>query len=101
MVKGDMKTQTNGTLFQYDAPSAKRVFLAGTFNNWDPQATPMQKSKDGSWRAQLGLSPGRYEYKFIVDGCWCCEPGADDSALPDCVPNGLGTVNRMIEITEV
>lgn len=81
------------------APDARLVFLAGTFNNWDANATPMERSKDGEWSAQLELAPGRYEFKFIVDGEWCCAPGCQaDHACPDCVPNDCGTMNRVLEV---
>jgi len=101
MATADAKTQTNGTLFKCDAPDAKQVFLAGTFNKWDSRATPMEKSSDGSWHAHLDLPPGCYEFKFIVDGCWCCEPGVDEQAVPNCVCNEFGTMNRVIEIPQI
>lgn len=79
---------------------AKAVFLAGTFNNWDPAATPMQPTSDNEWAVEMDLAPGRYEYKFVVDGEWHCEPGRDepDSTLPDCVPNEFGSYNREIHV---
>lgn len=98
MAKSEIKTPANGTLIQCRAPMAKQVFVAGTFNNWDPRATPMEKSRDGTWRAHLDLPPGRYEYKFLADDCWCCELDQDETTMPDCVPNEFGTMNRVIEI---
>jgi 5'-AMP-activated protein kinase regulatory beta subunit len=58
----------------------------------------MNSHGDGSWRVELELAPGRYEYKFIVDGAWCCEPGHADADCADCVPNACGTMNRVIEV---
>lgn len=94
------------------APEATNVFLAGTFNDWDPQASPLQRTPDGVWQITLGLAPGRYEYKFVVDGRWCCEPGREDAAgcpncirdergieCANCVPNGFGTMNRVLEVS--
>lgn len=99
------------TMFACQATKAKKVFLAGTFNDWNPTATRMQRTPDGSWRAVLDLAPGRYEYKFVVDGNWCCEPGREDAAgcpncvrderaiqCSNCVPNGFGTMNRVVEV---
>jgi 1,4-alpha-glucan branching enzyme len=76
------------------------VFLVGTFNNWDSAATPMQRNSGDEWHAAISLSPGKYEYKFIVDGEWCCDPGIADEqyAGGDAVPNAFGTKNRVIEI---
>lgn len=49
--------------------SAKKVMLAGSFNNWEPGTLPMQRT-DSGWIAYVKLSPGKYWYKFIVDGNW-------------------------------
>lgn len=86
--------------FRCVAPAAKNVFLAGTFNSWDPTATPMRPAGAVEWDVTLGLPPGRYEYKYVVDGVWSCEPGVadEDYAGEDAVPNPLGTKNRVIEV---
>jgi hypothetical protein len=49
----------------------------------------------------VALPPGRYEFKFVVDGAWCCEPGCEGPhhGCPKCVPNSSGTMNRLIEVT--
>ncbi len=99
MAKAEQNTHTNGTLFKCDAPDAKQVFVAGTFNDWDPLATKMERSTDGSWRTHVELAPGRYEYKFVVDDRWCCEPVGDEQAVPNCVCNEFGTMNRVIEVS--
>ena len=85
------------------APDAGSVFLAGTFNAWDPSACPMKRTAGGMWRATLQLAPGVYEYKFQVDGEWACKPGIDelDPSLlssSECVPNIHGTTNRRVEV---
>lgn len=81
-------------------PAAKAIFVAGTFNDWSPTATPLKRGPKGVWNADLDLAPGRYEFKFLVDGVWCCEPGNvnPDAACAQCVPNTLGTMNRVIEV---
>lgn len=52
---------------------AKRVFLAGSFNEWSPAANPLQKT-DSGWVAYEFLPAGNYEYKFVVDGRWMVDP---------------------------
>jgi 1,4-alpha-glucan branching enzyme len=48
--------------------SAKTVHLVGEFNNWDEQATPMRKSKDGSFSIALDLETGReYQFRYLID----------------------------------
>ena len=89
----------NETVFSCHAPEAKTVFLAGSFNEWNREATPMQRQEGGGWSISLKLPTGRYEYKFVVDGDWCCEPGRDDTgSCPHCVPNPFGTMNRFVEV---
>ncbi|MEM9050952.1 MAG: hypothetical protein AAGC47_02765 [Bacteroidota bacterium] len=53
---------------------AKEVFISGSFNNWSTSGLPMQKTASG-WEIELKLLPGKYLYKFIVDGNWMKAPG--------------------------
>ena len=53
--------------------NATRVMLAGTFNNWNPNALSMQHSETGWW-AEVPLIGGKHHYKFIVDGNWMTDP---------------------------
>jgi 1,4-alpha-glucan branching enzyme len=81
------------------APTAQTVFVTGTFNEWHPDATPMIRGDNGEWTVELDISPGRYEFKFVVDGQWCCEPGTDDANLKcECVSNPFGTMNRVLDV---
>lgn len=88
------------TPFSCHALEARAVFLAGTFNGWNPQATPMVKGAGGIWSVAIDLKPGHYEYKLVVDGEWCCAPGCDGTNhdCPKCVPNSFGTMNRVVEV---
>jgi 1,4-alpha-glucan branching enzyme len=64
--------------FQFHAPEAEMILLAGNFNDWDTTALPMKKDKEGNWKASLNLGPGRYEYRFFVDGTWQDDPNAQE-----------------------
>ena len=88
------------TRFQCVAHGAQSVFLVGEFNKWTPTATPMEVGQADEWHASVKLPHGIYEYKYIVDGIWCCEPGVADEhyAGEDAVPNAFGTKNRVIEV---
>lgn len=79
---------------------AKEVFLVGSFNDWDPRALPMRRKSKGEWQVNLKLEPGRYEYKFVVDGEWCCAPDCDQpyDGCPHCVRNEFGTMNRVLHV---
>jgi len=53
--------------------NVKQVFVAGSFNNWQPANLPMMVKEDG-WVADVNLKPGKYWYKFIIDGKWISDP---------------------------
>ena len=76
--------------FVYLAPEAKEVYLAGNFNNWEGKTLPMNKNKRGQWKASIRLLPGRYEYRYFVDGSWvidkqCSEVVVDNAGLTNCI----------------
>jgi 1,4-alpha-glucan branching enzyme len=79
--------------FVYDAPHAKKVYLAGSFNNWDAGALPMKKNKHGQWKTTVMLVPGRHEYKFVADGSWITDPRCREVAV-----NDLGSTNCVISV---
>ena len=72
---------------------AKRVLLSGDFNDWSLRATPMNRQADGHWETTLALAPGRYQYKFVVDGQWIPDPNAHEQ-----VNNQHGTLNSVVEV---
>ena len=95
----------NGYLFQYDAPSARQVNLAGNFpdNEWlkhgdqidvmnDNGENGDRVSDDGIWSIIKDLSPGRYEYKFVVDrNSWVEDPNSIEK-----IDDGYGGTNSVL-----
>lgn len=84
------------------APEANTIFVAGTFNDWKTDATALHNHLPNSkWAVTLPLPKGHHEYKFLVDGKWCCEPGIPDESRDDstCVHNSYGTMNRVLEVS--
>ncbi len=75
------------------APAAKEVFVAGSFNGWQVGATPLRPDKGGEWQGELKLTPGRYEYLFVVDGTWLPDPAAREAA-----PNPFGGWNSVLSV---
>jgi 1,4-alpha-glucan branching enzyme len=81
----------SGILFQYEAPSARYVNLAGNFNTWcgtegtgrfDPTIDPMtDEDGDGIWTIVKQLKPGRYQYKYVIDHGirWELDPSNPDT----------------------
>jgi chromosome partitioning protein len=73
---------------------AKKVLIAGDFNNWSPMSTPMVTSNTpGVWISKLPLQPGRYRYRFIVDGKWMTDP--NNSYVET---NQFGELNNVVEV---
>ena len=72
---------------------AGKVYLVGDFNKWDRSATPMNKGKDRKWVRRLELKPGRYEYRFLVDGWWWNDPANKELA-----PNPFGSFNNVLVV---
>ena len=60
--------------FALHAPHAREAAVAGTFNDWDPSTRPLKGEADGNWKVTFYLAPGKYEYRFIVDGIWTDDP---------------------------
>lgn len=76
-------------------PQASEVCIAGSFNEWHPKTTPMILLGDGKWAKELALPPGRYEYRFVVDGQW-----ADNPAAKETVPNPFGGLNAVLVVLD-
>lgn len=77
-------------LENYD--EAKKVFVAGSFNGWNPKGIQMEW-KNGKWVIDLYLRDGTYSYKFIVDGEWILDP-----ANPKKGANEYGSENSLISL---
>lgn len=75
------------------AQPVKNVRVVGSFNAWNEEQGLMQKGKNGEWRKRVNLQPGRYEYKFIVDGEWQPDPDASES-----VQNTFGSENSVLQL---
>ena len=81
-----------GAVFTYSGPGSS-VNVAGEFNGWDMNADPMTKQADGSFRLVKNLDPGRYAYKFVVDGQWTTDPDAKET-----VDDGFGGKNAVLVV---
>lgn len=78
---------------EFSRPMATAVAIAGTFNDWRPEVTPMVSLGDGRWIKELVLEPGVYEYRFVVDGDWMPDPHASETA-----PNPFGEMNSVLRV---
>jgi 1,4-alpha-glucan branching enzyme len=80
-------------MFKVFAPDAQKVVLAGSFNRWSRDSDAMKKDETGIWKKIKILPKGTYEYKFIVDGEWTCDPNC-----PDIVQDVQGLENNQIVV---
>jgi len=76
-------------------PAAQQVYVAGSFNGWKPDTTPLAALGNGRWKGDLKLGPGRYEYLFVVDGQWRPDPNARET-----VQNPFGGRNSVVMVSE-
>lgn len=86
-----------GVIFHFYEPEAESVYLVGDFNNWSLRADPMvDENGDGEWTLFYSLSPGVYEYKFVVNAVkWVPDP-----RNPETVPDGFDGRNSLLRIPQ-
>jgi len=80
--------------FECIAPTAHSVFVAGSFNEWNPALAALARCFEGRWTGDLALAPGRHEYLFVVDGRWMCDVAANEYAL-----NPFGGCNSVVTVS--
>lgn len=88
-----MKGKEKKINFELRAPQAKKVALAGNFNSWKETKLLLKKNDSGLWKIEVDLKPGRYEYKFVVDGQWITDPANANTAI-----NAYGSANSIKEV---
>ncbi len=88
------KTIKKRIAFTLQQPDASTVLLAGDFSQWTDKAIPLKRAQDGLWKATVSLEPGRYEYRFLVDGQW-----QDDPNCQARVQNAFGGENCVREVS--
>ena len=89
-----VKQMGEEVIFSARFEAARRVLIAGDFNNWSPESTPMLKNgSPGKWTMSLPLRPGRYRYRFIVDGQWVTDPHNKYVEA-----NQFGELNNIVEV---
>lgn len=81
--------------FWLNAPQAQSVYVAGSFNDWILDESCRLKKENGKWSIRLPLKPGRYSYRFIIDGEW-----KEDPENPVKEENPFGGINSLVEIKD-
>ena len=80
--------------FNIAAPNAKDIYLVGDFNHWKMNdESRLSRLDGGQWEKKLGLNPGRYKYKFVVDGEWTLDAQNNEREQ-----NSFGTFDSIINL---
>jgi chromosome partitioning protein len=91
------KCMSEGVVFSYQDSSASSIKLAGDFNDWEPDAHQMHfEQGQGVWTTVIPLKPGRYQYRFVVDGEWHHDPNN-----PNFEHDPYGGMNSVIDVPRV
>ena len=77
--------------FKYYNPKAKDVKFTGDFDNWELKQ--MNRNSSGVWVIAVDLAPGKYSYKFVVDGQWKKDP-----KNPNSQSDGFGGESSVLEL---
>lgn len=72
--------------------TARKVILAGSFNDWNENGPRMHKTSAG-WQLPVYLKDGTHQYKFIVDENWITDPGN-----PNTRDDGNGNINSYLQL---
>jgi len=83
----------DSVIFAAFYPQANTVNLAGDFNGWQPEKTPMKKAGDGAWQVRIPLAKGVYHYRLVVDGQWQHDPHNNMTE-----PNPYGGMNSVVKV---
>lgn len=91
-----LRTGTQTVQIEFSDSAAESVAIAGTFNDWRPEVTPMVPLGKGRWVKALSLPPGTYEYCLVVNGDrWLPDPQARELT-----PNPFGGRNSVMKVSQ-
>ncbi len=80
--------------FIIEAPAAEDIYVVGDFNDWGvSDENRLVRRDNGYWEKLVKLRPGKYRYKFVVDGEWTL-----DARNQKCEKNEFGTFDSITEV---
>jgi hypothetical protein len=71
----------NRVQFYLDTSPGQIVYVAGTFNNWDPYMHRMEETSPGHYTLTIRVMPGTYYYDFVADGRRIPDPENSNNAF--------------------
>lgn len=66
--EGPQRLEDGRVEFVYEGSPNRRVYVAGSFSNWDPYRHRMQEIEPGRYRIRIPLREGTHYYQFITNG---------------------------------
>jgi chromosome partitioning protein len=92
--KSVMEAVMREVRFMVNAPAAKDIYIVGDFNHWKiSDENRLSRLSDGKWEKRIGLQPGRYKYKFVIDGEWTLDAENADREI-----NAFGTFDSVVKL---
>jgi chromosome partitioning protein len=89
-----VRVTRRGVLFVQPIMTGSRVAIAGDFNGWSAESTPMQRNDNlGVFELCMELDPGIHQYRLVIDGQWTADPFNDKSEL-----NPFGEANSVVDV---
>lgn len=84
-----------GVTFSLHDHQAQQVQVVGAWDNWRTPGLVAKEVETGVWQTEVKvIAPGRYPYKFLLDGTrWL-----DDPANPQKSPDGMGGLNSVLTV---
>lgn len=80
--------------FNIYSPNSKEIYIVGDFNNWTiNDNSRLDYNKGGFWEKRLTVKPGRYRYKFVIDGKWIHDPNNSETEA-----NQYGGLDSILKI---
>lgn len=93
----EMISRTKSVLVKFSLswPDARYVYIVGDFNDWKLTEENRLKSapKEGAWEKRVTLKPGKYKYKYVVDGRWIQDPDNPHSEI-----NPFGNLDSILTV---
>ena len=88
--------KNNEVAFSIKRRKGSKVFLFGSFNNWNREQYPLSfNESSGRYEVTVPLDYGTHEYKFLADDEEIIDPENSNK-----IPNGLGSENSIITLTK-
>lgn len=92
-----VRATSRGVIFRQPITLGRRVHIAGEFNNWSDNSTPLRPHESlGLLEAMVNVRPGTSQYRLVVDGQWISDP-----YNPLIAANPFGGANSLVIVPDL